>query len=146
MRSHSKNPALRSLCAGILLAACSNIAGVGGWERRIGVIEIGSGGPPPVQLPAALQRRIPATAVVTTYGSGSCVRPAGARVSVNGLTAEVVPYDSIAIVGACTDDLRSYPREVRIQFDRAGDAVVIVKGRTLSGGPAEFQVRVVVQP
>jgi hypothetical protein len=139
-------PALFLLCAGVLLAACSNISGMDEWERRIGVIEIGGGQPAPVQLPASIRQGVPATVIVTTYGSGSCLRPAGARVIVNGLRAEVVPYDSIAVRGVCTDDLKAYPREVRIQFESAGEALVRVRGQTLNGTPAEFETRVVVQP
>jgi hypothetical protein len=142
-------------CLGIVwsiaaLPGCSDpVDPDGEWERRIGVIDIGSFLTPPIELPETVEQGVPFTATVVTFGSSSCVRQDGAEIHVNGLTAYVRPYDFVA-VGAervCTDDLEPHPREVTLQFDQAGEATVLVFGRTQQGASTQYEARVpVVSP
>ena len=69
--------------------------------------------------------------VVTTFGSRTCTRPAGADVTVSGLIASVLPLDSIPRRGdtVCTRDLSSFPRNVSLTFGTAGQGVISVTGR-----------------
>ena len=75
------------------------------------------------------------TAVVTTLGSSSCTRAAGAHVGVSGLTATVVPFDSVPgdKHATCTSDLRAFPRDVSLTFGAAGQAAIAVAGRSEHG-------------
>ena len=68
---------------------------------------------------------------ITTFGGG-CYRPAGAQVINQGLQMTVIPYDSV-LPGPCTRDLRALPREVVIVFDRSGNAVLRLQGRSYTG-------------
>lgn len=68
------------------------------------------------------------TFTVTTYGS-SCVRPAGAHVIVQGIQMTVIPYDEES-GEPCNDYRIAYPREVTLTFDRAGQGVIRVQGRS----------------
>ena len=71
-------------------------------------------------------------AVVTTFGSSTCTRPNGATVTVNGHTAEIVPYDSVPAPDrnlVCTADLRAFPRTVTLRFRASGVWTVRLLGR-----------------
>jgi hypothetical protein len=128
-------------------AGCTSPLGPDGdWQRRIGVIEIGGAESPPLQVPETVQQGVPFAGTVVTFGSSTCVRADGADVQVAGLTAHVTPYDLVAVTGVCTDDLRPYPREVMLQFEQVGEAVVRVLGRTVLGAPTQHEARVLVVP
>lgn len=75
------------------------------------------------------------TAAVSTVGLDGCWQPVGQTLSVEGLTAEVVPFD--ADRGdegrACTQALVSLDHPVRLSFDEPGEAVVRVEGRRVVG-------------
>ncbi len=71
-------------------------------------------------------------AVVTTFGSSTCTRPNGATITVNGHTAEIVPYDSVPAPDrnlVCTADLRAFPRTVTLRFRASGVWTVRLIGR-----------------
>lgn len=129
--------------------ACGSITGSLGWERVVGIIDIGSDAPlPTLELPETIRSGVPFTATVVTWGSGTCTRPAGAEVRHYEGGVEITPFDRWPVGEAvCTDDLRPYPRSVEIRIDGAGEAVVRVVGRTLwPSEPTEHEVRVTVQP
>lgn len=130
----------------LLLAACEGLADPA--ARRVpGVIDTGGGGDRSLAVPDTVAAGAPFTATVTTFGSSSCTRPAGAELEVRGLVAEVVPYDRDATrAQVCTDDLRPFPRDVAVRFAAPGRATVRVRGRDLQGRPAVVEARVVVRP
>lgn len=97
--------------------------------RVVGVISPGRGAPSAAAVPHTVRAGVPFEVQVTTYGSGSCTRPDGAAVRVAGLVAEVTPYDREPKRGACTDDIKAYPRPAAVRFDAPGPAVVRVIGR-----------------
>ena len=72
---------------------------------------------------------------VTTFGSSSCTRAAGAEVTVSGLMATVVPMDSFPSDPAtvCTQDIAGFPRTVTFEFATPGSATVLVSGRAVTG-------------
>jgi hypothetical protein len=131
-----------------LLPACMNLLGPGTqWQRVVGVIEIGGDQPPPLHLPAEVRAGVPFTAMVVTWGSGSCTRADGAEVVWSAAGAQITPYDREAVRGVCTDDLRPYPREVTLRFEQPGETEVRVVGRPiLTDEPVHFTVRITVLP
>ena len=66
---------------------------------------------------------------VSTVGN-SCVAAAGAEVVTEGLLATVTPYDQEYSGRICLEYLKPYPRSISLVFDRAGDAIVRVQGRS----------------
>lgn len=121
-----------------LLAGCSGLLDPGGWDRVVGAISVTE---PPIALPSSVRRGVPFAAIVTTSGSSSCIRPDGASVRIDGLTAEITPYDRRAPrTTACTADLHPFPRPVELRFDQAGVALIRVHGRSDSLYEMEIMV------
>lgn len=139
-------PAAITLAA-LLFAGCTPLLGPDGWERVVGIVDTESRLSTPIALPETARAGIAFTATVTTHGSGSCTRADGADVRIDGLNADVTPYDREARRGVCTDDLAAFPRGVTLRFDVAGEARVRVLGRPLlSGAPAVYESRLTVLP
>jgi hypothetical protein len=136
-----------SALATLLLAACTPVLGPAGWERVVGVVDTEARLAAPIALPASARVGVAFTATVTTHGSGSCTRADGADVDIDGLNADVTPYDREARRGVCTDDLAPYPRSVTLRFVTAGEARIRVLGRPLSSAaPAVYEARLTVLP
>lgn len=72
---------------------------------------------------------------IRTVGLDGCWAPAGEDVTVEGLTATVVPFDSTGDREgvACTMALVHLDHEVRLAFGAVGEAVVRVEGRRVVG-------------
>ncbi len=72
---------------------------------------------------------------IRTVGLNGCWSSAGEDVSVDGLTATIVPFDSTGQREdvACTMALTSLLHEVELSFGEAGEAVVRVEGRRVIG-------------
>ncbi len=71
---------------------------------------------------------------VTTYGGG-CHRKGEVDVEVEGMVAEVAPYDYV-LVGegvVCTQILLTFHHEVTLDFQESGEAEITVKGLDLHG-------------
>jgi hypothetical protein len=140
------------MVAGLALAAsgCGSITGAAGWQRVVGVIDIGGfPAPAPINLPAQIRAGVPFEATVVTWGSGSCTRPDGyeRRLLADGL--EITPFDRERVGPGviCTDDLRAYGRTVPIRLDTPGEATIRVVGHTNHPRtPTTYEVRVVVSP
>ncbi len=101
------------------------------WLLVRGYIEVETLGEVLV-LPDTVQVDRAFGAVVTTFGSSTCTRPNGATVTVNGHTAEIVPYDSVPAPDrnlVCTADLRAFPRTVTLRFRASGVGTVRLIGR-----------------
>lgn len=73
------------------------------------------------------------TAMVRTVGMNGCWAAAGEDVSVDGLTATIVPFDATGEREgvACTTALVSLRHDVRLTFREAGEAAVRVEGRRI---------------
>jgi hypothetical protein len=77
---------------------------------------------------------------VTTYGGG-CHRKGEVDVHVDGLVAEVAPYDYV-LVGegvVCTDILLTFQHEVTLDFKESGEAEIIVIGLNLHDDTVRVQ-------
>lgn len=72
---------------------------------------------------------------IRTVGLNGCWAPAGEDVTVEALTATVVPFDSTGDREgvACTMALVHLDHEVRLAFEGAGEAVIRVEGRRVVG-------------
>jgi hypothetical protein len=128
----------------LLLAGCGILDPVR-WERVVGMI-MPDPGIPVVVAPESARAGVSFQVRVVTRGSSSCTRADGAEVHVNGLVAEITPYDRVQRGPvACTADLSPIPREVSLRFAAAGEAVVRVIGRG-AGGREEVEVRLTVLP
>lgn len=147
MRRHIAVPSLALVLAA---AACGGggdpLDSLDGWKVVVGRISPSLSSVQAARAPATARVGVPFTVTVTTVGSGSCTRAAGARVSrVNARFVVVEPLDRERD-GTCTDDLASYPRDVRVTFEEAGDAVVRVSGRAFTPGePATVDLPVRVE-
>lgn len=83
---------------------------------------------------------------VSTFGN-SCITAAGADVFIRDLDATVTPYDQERRDGVCLDYLKAYPRPITVVFDRAGDAMVRVRGRSFyQGGLVTVEHHITVTP
>lgn len=93
------------------------------------------GDPVVVEVPESATAGSPLAVAVTTYGGG-CVSEDTTVVQVDGLRADVVPYQRIyqpGVNGACTMELRVTRRMVSVVFASAGRATVRVIGRAKPG-------------
>ena len=117
-----------------------------GMDRHIGVLGPHHQADGVLAAPETVQvgRRFAVT--VTTIGSSSCVEADGADVAVNGLVAEIVPYDLDYTHGTCTMDYAPHPRLALLRFDKRGIGTVRVIGATWSGFMDTVTASVVVGP
>lgn len=139
-------PALSLLALAVAVAAACTVTSGPGTETVRGILSIGAGGSDAAQatadrddgvlrgsleVPDTVRVGERFTAAVRTVGRNGCWSPAGEDVSVDGLTATVVPFDSTGQRKdvACTTALTSLLHEVGISFGEAGEAVVRVDGR-----------------
>jgi hypothetical protein len=116
-----------------LLAAAGCFLDTGpGWHWAVqpGTVAVDHFNSDVLSSPDTVVAGTPFTVVVNTFGSSSCTRPAGSNATLSGLTATVVPLDSV-VVGdmVCTSDLRSFPHSVSLTFGAPGDATVAIAGR-----------------
>ena len=135
-RSLSARPAARLAAAAVAFytaAACIPSTEPVRFEEEIGFIKGFNLDDPRVVAPDTVDRGESFTVSVTTYGGG-CVRKGRTAVSAEGLLATVTPYDVTAQQGVCATILLSFEHEAILQFDRAGVARVIVRGRQAPSG------------
>ena len=66
---------------------------------------------------------------VSTFGGG-CTSAAGAEVVVREMVATITPYDQELRGVPCTEELRTFSRQVSVRFERAGEATIVVRGRS----------------
>lgn len=139
------------LALAVAVAAGCTVTSGPGTETVRGILSFGpegSGGAPATADPGrngALQGTLEVpdtarvgksfTATVRTVGRNGCWSSAGEDVSVDGLTATIVPFDSTGQREnvACTMALTSLLHEVELSFGEAGEAVVRVQGRRVIG-------------
>lgn len=131
-----------------LAAACSSSL-LTEWRRVPGVISIYDDRETSqaLAIPDTVTVGASFTARVTTFGSGTCTRADGATVQVAGSLAEISPFDRDVVggPGVCTDDLRSFPRDVQLRLMVPGEALVRVRGTNIAGAPATVERRIFVR-
>jgi hypothetical protein len=119
------------LAPAYLAAACSSPTGDDDWQRVVGTIDPLLSSVQLVFIPEGITAGQPFTVTVTTVGSSSCTRAAGADLAVSGGSATITPYDEIRTGSdlACTDDLRPFPRDITLTLPSAGTAEIRIHGR-----------------
>lgn len=120
-----------SCAAAALLAACSPVAGPVADEQP-GLIQILPDGAAQVTVPATARRGQPFEVKVMTIGGG-CVNEGPTRTRVQGMTAEVRPYDVHSGSHVCTADVRLYEHTATLRFDTPGTATVRILGAAKPG-------------
>lgn len=93
-----------------------------------GIIQQRVGGEVDVTLPTEAAVGEPVSITVRSFGNG-CFQEAETTASVDGLSAVVVPFDSIRVDVACTEQLRVFEHVATLTFSRAGVASVAIVGR-----------------
>jgi hypothetical protein len=132
--------------ATVPLGACREPAGPR-WSVQVGIVDFERSAVQAFTLPQTVRVGVPFGVTVTTAGSPDCVRPAGARVGVTGLDAEIVPLDAMAPPAtACQRNRGVFPRTVQVRFDAAGEAVVRVRARDTHLREAVLEAAVRVEP
>ncbi len=103
--------------------------GSGPNERVFGTVEFYDQ-PVKVVVPSSAQPGQPFAVTVVTYGGG-CIEKGGTKVEVEGLRAEVRPYDYdiTPVNGVCTDELRIHEHTATLSFEEMGTAEVVFFGR-----------------
>ena len=121
--------------AGMMFLFCNPILGPN-WQLRRGVIQHYQF-PIVFELSDTAVAGVPLTVNVATYGGG-CVRRGFVEVKINGLTAELAPYDSVLVrATVCTLELYGYRHEVNLVFEQKGIATVRLVGREM---PADKKI------
>jgi hypothetical protein len=110
----------------LVLMACHSSPIEAGRGRVVGTIDAGGTLDRVIEAPSVVSRGRAFTITVSTFGN-SCVTPAGADVTIDGLIATITPYDVVG-GGICLDYLKPYPRALQLSFGQAGAATIRVKG------------------
>jgi hypothetical protein len=120
------------------LFACTAVTSSDPVELRVlGTIDGYRTGDPHIEIQGGTES---ALVKITTYGGG-CHRKGETEVEIEGMVAEVAPYDYV-LVGeniACIDILVILDHEVTVHFDGNGEAQVTVIGLDLHGDTVRVQ-------
>ena len=127
-------PTLRASVAvlGLILSGCKLGVDAGSFgERQPAVIDLGGSNSVQVTLPATATGGITFDVVVTTYG-GDCVLQGDTQVTVNGLLAEVKPFDvfqSDVSSAGCNRNLILYAHTASVTLATPGTGTIRIFGR-----------------
>lgn len=114
----------------VLSVACHSSPIGPGAGRVVGIIDGGQSLPQVIDAPAQASLGQSFSVTVSTIGN-SCVRPAGADVTIDGLVATITPYDVEFVTGVtCLDIPKASPHVLQLSFGQAGTATIRVKGRS----------------
>lgn len=118
-----------------------------GWRLLPGRIDVARSSVQAIASPPSVRAGETFTVTINTYGSSSCTRPNGHRLRVSGRTADITALDWEAPDDTpCTRDLRYFPHQIPLRFERAGDATLRVRARDPRGDEATYDVVVRVNP
>lgn len=93
--------------------------------REIGTISVSEFGP---EITLHQVGRV-VTVTISTYGSSSCTEKGETEFVIEGLTANVTPYNYIrSTASSCTRDLSAPTHQVTLEFEQSGSARIIVNG------------------
>ena len=129
-----------SLCVLLLIAAaCGRPSGPAPTVVRQPGILAGDRSDAVIQAPERGTVGVPVLVIVRTVGGG-CVRQGETESHVDGLAADVTPFDSFTVMlppnMACTMERRVFSHHASLVFARAGVATVRAHGRKeVDGSP-----------
>lgn len=116
----------------LLIASCSlatDSATIA--TRQPAVIDMGGSNSVQITIPATATAGTAFSVVVTTYG-GDCVLQGDTEIAVNGLLAEVRPFDVFQMDASsvgCNRNLILYAHTASVTFTQQGSATVRIYGR-----------------
>jgi hypothetical protein len=116
------------------------------WMRVVGMIDSGGVAPGPLVLPTSVHDGLPFEATIATYGGSGCIRPDQSQVQAGVSSADITPYDSIAVSPPCLPDWYRYSRTVQLRFDTPGTATVTLRGRGFGSQELTLQRTITVLP
>ena len=120
------------IAASVLLTSCDSVTGPN--ERLVvGTVAFFSD-PVVIEVPDTVSVSVPFSVSVHTFGGG-CKRIGPTEVVINGLDAEITPFD-YTMTGdgvVCTDILRVFDHEASLTFAAAGSATVTFRGKEEPG-------------
>ena len=120
------------ICA--LLASCDSVTVTGPNERLVvGTVAFFSD-QVVIEVPDTVSVSVPFSVSVHTFGGG-CKRVGPTEVVINGLDAEVTPFD-YTMTGdgvVCTDIFRVFEHEASLTFAAVGSATVTIRGKEEPG-------------
>lgn len=142
-------PSRRALlvCSALVVSGCALLDPLGGWARERGVIATDGRGDlwdAPEQfrrfvinVTDTVPVGVPTRIVVSSFGSGSCTRRAGAEVTERPGLVRIEPWVEVRPPGTtCTSDLRQFPETVTVRPSVPGPLQVRLVGRAgVSGAP-----------
>lgn len=112
----------------VLLLPLTSCRAATGYERVQGTIAF-YGAPVQIKVPAQVTRGEPFTVSVLTQ-VGGCLEPGATEVRVEGLRADVTPYDKDFTTAGipCTADVEFYTHTATLSFEEAGTAEIVFRG------------------
>ena len=122
------------IAGSVLLTSCDFDFVTGPSERLVvGTVAFHSE-PVDIDVPDTVTVSVPFSVSVRTFGGG-CQRLGSTEVVINGLDAEVTPFDSTAggdrVV--CTDILLAFAHGASLTFATVGSATVTIRGKEEPG-------------
>lgn len=125
----------------LLATGCTALLGPG-ETRRLGVIDFYQE-PVVIAVPDTVQAGAAFEVSVRTYGGG-CITEGETETRVEGLSADVRPYDLHSGAGVCTDELRIFDHQATLAFEQEGVGEVRFHGREMPADSLVTYVRPVV--
>jgi hypothetical protein len=115
---------------GITLASCDDSTGPSGdWEIDFGLLLPELSRAPMIAIPLNIVAGQPVNVTINTFGSSTCIRPAGVVVEGAGSRVQTLtPLDSVGVRRACTDDLAQHQHPTVLTFAQTGEATIRVRG------------------
>jgi hypothetical protein len=116
------------------------------WVRVVGMIDSGGVAPGPLVLPTVVHAGVLFEATIATYGGSGCIHPDQSQVQSGVSSADITPYDRIAVSPPCLPDWYRYSRTVQLRFDTPGSATVTLRGRGFGSQELTLQRTITVLP
>jgi hypothetical protein len=126
------------VCSALIASACELTGPAGQWESRRALISTAMGDlrEVPEQMrrfaivvPDTVPAGIPARIIVSSFGSGSCTRRAGAETTEQPGMVRIAPWVRVRPAGTiCTSDLSVFPETVAVRPTVAGPLTVRLVG------------------
>ena len=119
------------IAASVLLTSCDSVTGP---NERLVVGTITLSDPVVIEVPDTVSVSVPFSVSVRTFGGG-CMRVGPTEVVINGLDAQVTPFD-YTVVGdgvLCIQIVSSFDHEASLTFATVGSATITIRAKQEPG-------------
>lgn len=115
---------------GVTAASCADSTEPSGdWEVDFGLLLPELSRAPVIAVPLNIVAGQPVNVTINTFGSSTCIRPAGVVIEGAGSRLQTLtPLDSVGVRRACTDDLAQHEHPTVLTFAQPGNATIRVRG------------------